>query len=536
MQLGIKNLINRISTINKAKAVSDEKLSETYWKVFSAATFFLLLLILYQTTLTIDALITFRVIDNFVHGYGLRWNIAERVQAYTNPLWMLLHIPLYALWENIIFVTVFLSVISTFIALWLTAFSFKRRWTQLVALFFIPLAISPTFVIFATCGLEAPLTIVLFCAFGWALLKESDINRWFFISFFVSLSLVNRLDEVIFYFPVCFYLLISRFRRIRWNQCLLGSIPIVLWVVFSLFYYGFIFPNTKYAKLNTGIPSSDYIRHGVLYLKNMLLSDCSSGFLLLVVAVGVPVYRLILQHGKATISSEMLCIALGILSYSAYVVYVGGDYMAWHYWSLPVFASIWWLYAVFSQHVSDRTCVCIGLCLVIFRLMYPHYQLVMDGPWRFGAGIQRQSGGSVVLRDYLTKGVSWPAINRREGPGLAWGDVIPIYGWQHGPHMHLIDDLGLADPLLARLPSDARNISIVGHYKRSLPQGYVEMIRPGKSNAMDPDLQQYYLKLRHIVSGDLMDITRWRDIILFNLGQYDYLRDRYVEKHHLNPV
>ena len=89
MQLGIKNLINRISTINKAKAVSDEKLSETYWKVFSAATFFLLLLILYQTTLTIDALITFRVIDNFVHGYGLRWNIAERVQAYTNPLWML---------------------------------------------------------------------------------------------------------------------------------------------------------------------------------------------------------------------------------------------------------------------------------------------------------------------------------------------------------------------------------------------------------------------------------------------------------------
>jgi len=36
-----------------------------------------------------DAYIMFRVVDNFVNGYGLRWNVANRVQAYTHPLWML---------------------------------------------------------------------------------------------------------------------------------------------------------------------------------------------------------------------------------------------------------------------------------------------------------------------------------------------------------------------------------------------------------------------------------------------------------------
>ena len=36
-----------------------------------------------------DAYITFRTIDNLVHGYGLRWNVADRVQSYTHPLWML---------------------------------------------------------------------------------------------------------------------------------------------------------------------------------------------------------------------------------------------------------------------------------------------------------------------------------------------------------------------------------------------------------------------------------------------------------------
>jgi arabinofuranosyltransferase len=36
-----------------------------------------------------DAYITFRVVWNFLHGYGPVFNPGERVQAYTHPLWML---------------------------------------------------------------------------------------------------------------------------------------------------------------------------------------------------------------------------------------------------------------------------------------------------------------------------------------------------------------------------------------------------------------------------------------------------------------
>ena len=31
-----------------------------------------------------DAYITLRTVDNFVNGYGLRWNVSERVQTYTS--------------------------------------------------------------------------------------------------------------------------------------------------------------------------------------------------------------------------------------------------------------------------------------------------------------------------------------------------------------------------------------------------------------------------------------------------------------------
>src|SRR5262245_9291823 len=40
-----------------------------------------------------SAYLTFRTIDNLINGYGLRWNIAERVQVFTHPLWLALLTP-----------------------------------------------------------------------------------------------------------------------------------------------------------------------------------------------------------------------------------------------------------------------------------------------------------------------------------------------------------------------------------------------------------------------------------------------------------
>ena len=34
-----------------------------------------------------DAYFTFRSVENWVYGYGARWNVNERVQVYTHPLW-----------------------------------------------------------------------------------------------------------------------------------------------------------------------------------------------------------------------------------------------------------------------------------------------------------------------------------------------------------------------------------------------------------------------------------------------------------------
>src|SRR3954462_10430988 len=47
------------------------------------------LLLIRTAWLDDDACITFRTVDNILHGLGPRWNVANRVQSYTHPLWML---------------------------------------------------------------------------------------------------------------------------------------------------------------------------------------------------------------------------------------------------------------------------------------------------------------------------------------------------------------------------------------------------------------------------------------------------------------
>ncbi len=45
------------------------------------------LVVLQNAWLHEDAFITYRSVDNLINGYGPTWNITERVQTYTHPLW-----------------------------------------------------------------------------------------------------------------------------------------------------------------------------------------------------------------------------------------------------------------------------------------------------------------------------------------------------------------------------------------------------------------------------------------------------------------
>ena len=125
--------------------------------------FVFLALLLRTAWLSDDGLITLRTVLNLTHGYGLTFNIAERVQTYTHPLWMLMLTGAYLVVGNVYYAAIGLSVSVSLFVFWLTL-----RQTATSAQVWIVAAVllsSRAFVDFSTSGLENPLSNLLLVAF-----------------------------------------------------------------------------------------------------------------------------------------------------------------------------------------------------------------------------------------------------------------------------------------------------------------------------------------------------------------------------------
>ena len=290
-----------------------------------------------------DAFITWRVIDNFVVGYGLRWNADERVQVFTHPLWALLHVPLYAATGSLPVASFVLAALCLGLAgvLALRAAGADRA-VFLLALA-VPLAASRAFSDHVVSGLESPLVVLCTAAFAAQALRArtSDAEPpWLGLSLAASLLATSRPDALLLVLP-CLAALGAR-RGVRWGRLALGALPLVAWEVFSMFYYGFAFPNTKYAKLDTGIAAGALARQGLYYAQDLVRRDPASAVILLLglgFAAGHARAWLRARRGEDGGDEPLVfaALGLGIAVQIAFVVAVGGDFMSGRFFAPSVF-------------------------------------------------------------------------------------------------------------------------------------------------------------------------------------------------------
>src|SRR5262245_40681163 len=102
-----------------------------------------------------DAFITLRTVRNFAEGHGPTWNIGERVQAYTHPLWMLLVSAVYAITGKMYFSVMALSFAASLATMYVVLFRLvKGTAARLLATAL--LISSKSFVDYTSSGLENP--------------------------------------------------------------------------------------------------------------------------------------------------------------------------------------------------------------------------------------------------------------------------------------------------------------------------------------------------------------------------------------------
>jgi arabinofuranosyltransferase len=495
-----------------------------------------------------DAFITFRTIEHFVHGEGLRWNIDERVQSYTHPLWLFVNVPVYIVIRDVCTAVTAAALAASAGTFALLAARFRRRPGVLLLGSFLPLAASRSFVQYSTSGFENSLSHLCYTAFALLLLRVPDRGEtpWGRLALTAALGMTNRLDTALFYAPPLLALTLLRRREIRWARFLLGFSPILAWSLFSTFYYGFPYPNTALAKISGAIPRGALADYGLTYALHLLVFD-PIGFLAIVAGGAITLVRLWSARSpeKRSASLASASLGLGSLLYCAYVVSIGGCYLGGRFWSLPILASVL-LWSAELEKLAGRFALrrsawlgAVGGAVVVVAVVAgaprlrpavwarPHRVLPMDVAYKYLDGFTWQAS---QLAERFERGGE---RRRIEGATVVSG-AIGMSGFTAGREVILVDRIGLADALLARLPPKPPpqpwdSSHLMGHFRREVPEGYVHARETGSLEEMDPEIREYYRPLRSIISDPLLSWKRLRTIVTFNFGRYDRHRDAFLE-------
>ena len=492
-------------------------------------------LLLHKAWITDDAFLTLRTVHNFTDGHGLIWNPDDRVQVYTHPLWMLVESLLYWPTKNAYLASMVPSLIigPLVVLLLMTRVAATGRAAITVAAM---LLLSSAFMDFNTSGLENPMThLLLVCFAALFVLPRQTAGTFLLQVLLASFALLNRMDTILLFLPALAatgYAVIGRGEatpRELLRLGLLGLGPFLAWELFSLFYYGFPFPNTAYAKLASGIPRKDLALQGLLYLLNSIAWDPPT-LATLFGSLAIPV---VLRQPR------LWALVIGAWLYVAYVISVGGDFMAGRFLSAPLLLAVVVWARLPMEHLRTMAAplaTLTGLC--IFAHFSPLYQdRGLFGDLGKGSGIVDERDVYYKERGLLPRMLSKerfgvrPDKKRREKVKVMCG-AAGLRGFNDGHKTPLVDPCALGDAFLARLPAQGAFTSLwrIGHFTRFLPMGYRPSLASGQNLLSDRDLSRYYDRMIHLTRGDLFDPARLWEIIRFNVGSHDHLLEVFTPK------
>ena len=481
-----------------------------------------------------DCLITFRTLDHFVNGEGLRFNLAERVQSYTHPLWLFLLAPFYYITREAFYTPLLFSLTISSLAVLLYAGATARSHAAAAA-GVCCLTASKAFVDYTTSGLEMPLTYLLLAAwlhtyFGYER-KRHSAARFAVLVAVSSLLFVNRMDSVLLVAPglLAAGVLFLRGAGSTRRGLLLagvGALPAVVWLCFAVFYYGTPLANTAYAKLATGIDPSLLRAQGLFYVTHALRFDPVTP---VVIALSLVVF---VAHAFRQRSWLLLPIGVGIAATVGYVIEIGGDFMMGRFLAAPFFVAV----VALSRLAVPRWVLAgfAGAC-ILASLSSPL------SPLRAGSDYANHDEQEIIdnrgISDergfhYQRTGLLARAPERVVVPGGRCGEeaepvVIRTVCGDLGDAaftgcrgLFLADRCALSDPLLARMPMIDPTQWRVGHYFRRVPRGYRESLVEDENRIVDPGVRALYADIRAASRAPLFETGRIAAIVRLNTHDY----------------
>jgi hypothetical protein len=417
-----------------------------------------------------DAFITFRYADNLANGHGPVYNIGERVEGYTNFLWMLLMAAVIKLggapelWSRIFSIACGAGILLM-LMLWGKQRADDWKYCTLLPFF---LACTAPFIVWSTGGLET-------AAYGFLLLgsviavvrtDQDDSSRSAMLAgALAGLAILTRPDGVIIAGISGLFLLTSVIRRkISLTTLMAYAVPLAIifgsHLLWRRSYYGLWLPNTFYVKT----PSTEFLSFGFAYLGRFGW-ESALWFALLAVAF-------LNASGKRwRMNATILYLLVIAVVFSAYVVYTGGDFMVMGRFMVPLLGIIYLLFfeLIALPGAFPRNALIFSAALLVLYLGYSGILLKQAHKVKPLGGLDSIG----LLKDYHKKwtdaGMLLKAVARPTDTVLtSAAGIIPYY-----TGLHTIDLLGLTAPNLSKYRARP-GVRRPGHALSITPQAFLD--------------------------------------------------------------
>lgn len=530
-----------------------------------------------------DGFISFTSAANLIEGKGFGFQSYERVQSFSNPLWTMLVAAAYSITREV-WITGMVLGMGISLGVGFLIFSAKpeqntkqrgqkshqknkaingRFSLQAIARALnlnsnwqvnskkdtgasiatrglgLLLLLSSAFIDFSTSGLENPLSHLLILLFAGQYLRDRWDARWLQnLILLASLLMLNRPDFAFLLAPALLWAIFKSPRKGRIQAVAIGLLPIVGWELFSLIYYGFLLPNTWYAKLGVGEDRWFLMEKGLVYAWDTLRHD--------------PVTMVVILGGVGAAvfggNRKNRLLMGGMLLYTLAVIAAGGDFMRGRMFTVPFVLS---LYLLVRMPLPRLTWVPLAILIVLGMLRG-------DSPLWAGADyhLGRTENPAELYPNNITderalywKTTGWIAnhgqnehpmrvlqrearANRSAENEVSFPSEVRVtgamgmIGYAKAPGLHLLDESALSDPLLARLPALNTQWWRAGHRPRVIPAGYEQHLIHVLNQWQDKSLELYAERMDIVTRGPIWSGIRWRTIWGFLTGEYAELVDR----------
>ncbi len=404
-----------------------------------------------------DAFISLKYATNLANAGEMSWNIGERIEGYTNFLYVLLTAGLLQMGVDPVVAVRIINAVAIVLLVGAVFYGVRALFPARLDMQALSVALvlgNISVVVWLLGGLEAPLAAA-FVAWAFAFLLVSLTSQdtglrwhpliWSGLAF--ALAVLTRPDGVIVV-AVTFFAILFLVRGPFGTRLVMGmivaGIPFVVFMVhlgWRVSYYGDVVPNTFHAKVGldlaqriTKVP--DYL------LKSSLL------YLPVITCAGLAVFVALIWGRLSRIAWVLLTVSLGFF---AYVIWSGGDHMAAARVLLPAIGplSLLAIAAIGSLPVALGRNVGLLCLLLLVVAAFNARSFRMD--WA-------AFNGTIVGQHIQT---AWPAGSV---VALNTAGSTPFFGRGHV----YIDMLGLNDRVIAKrddVPFLAQRQKTPGHGK-----------------------------------------------------------------------